>query len=85
MTEHVLHIGQDGDINKLFVVIENLGWKNQSRCNAAYEKFIPFGAFINTLTDEEILFLISVHEGIYGFINKPTPGMDRLNAMKWKI
>lgn len=85
MTKHMLKLDQKGNLNVLFFVVEELGWKREAVCNALGEKFIQFGDFINSQPPETILKLIGIHSGVYGFLNKPTPNMKRLHALKWKL
>ena len=85
MTKHMLKLDQKGNLNVLFFVVEELGWKREVICNAYGEKFIGLGDFIAAQPAATVLKLISIHSGVYGFFKHPTPAMTRLHALKWKI
>ena len=84
MTKHSLSYGQGGDIRVLHRVCASYGWNWQSVVIKG-EKFEKINVFINRQPDEIVLELIATHEGVYGFLEHPTPEMKRLQEIKWKL
>ena len=81
MTEHHLRFEQGGSIIELRKVASALGFKSYGNTRNNH----IFRDFVNELSPETVLKLINIHEGVYGFLEHPTPDMDRLQALKWKL
>ena len=81
---HSLNIHQRGSIRHLHRVCIEYGWEREANVIIG-ERFVMIGDFFNAQPDEIVLELISIHEGVYGYLDHPTEKAKRLHAMKWKI
>ena len=86
MTKHCITHDQGGDLTELKRAIIKLGW-NETVNKTYLESAGPVKLknFFNRQSPETILMLIGIYEGVYGFINEPTPDMKRLQELKWKL
>ena len=86
MTEHHITYAHGGDLDELKRTIVRLGWAGRvGRKHGKAVSLHRLKDFFNDQSQETILMLINIHEGVYGFINKPTPDMERLQELKWKL